>query len=200
VCIDYVVLPLERVGVGVPFTRLLLRTPVYLLRGQVEAEFDEENSELASTPACLMSLRPHQRGIRAVQSLTVLIRSSRPISPRARALRWMWQAGCTAVDAPVSGGDAGARNATLAIMAGGDVDAVARLAPLFQCMGTVTHLGPAGCGQSCKIANQVTIATTMVGLVEGAFFEFSKPVLPSLTALSLQRVLLSSKPRSRWCC
>ena len=80
------------------------------------------------------------------------------------------QAGCTAVDAPVSGGDAGARNAALAIMAGGDVEVVARLAPLFQCMGTVTHLGPAGCGQSCKIANQVTIATTMVGLVEGLLY------------------------------
>lgn len=109
----------------------------------------------------------------------------------------MWQAECTAVDAPVSGGDAGARNAALAIMAGGDIEAVARLAPLFQCMGTVTHLGPAGCGQSCKIANQVTIATTMVGLVEGPFW---KPALPSLTALSFQRVLLSPKSRSGWYC
>jgi 3-hydroxyisobutyrate dehydrogenase len=77
------------------------------------------------------------------------------------------QVGCEAVDAPVSGGDAGARNATLAIMAGGEARVITALKPLFDTMGSVTHLGPAGSGQSCKIANQVTIATTMVGLVEG---------------------------------
>lgn len=61
----------------------------------------------------------------------------------------------------------GARNGTLAIMAGGELETIEALAPLFSPMGSVTHLGAAGAGQSCKIANQVTIATTMVGLVEG---------------------------------
>eukprot|EP00976_Prorocentrum_cordatum_P041341 838928-Prorocentrum_minimum.AAC.1 len=78
--------------------------------------------------------------------------------------------GCHAVDAPVSGGDLGARNGTLSIMCGGDEGVVAALAPLFAPMGKVTRLGGGGTGQSCKIANQVTIATTMIGLVEGMLF------------------------------
>lgn len=78
--------------------------------------------------------------------------------------------GCHAVDAPVSGGDKGARAATLAIMAGGDEAAVAAVGPLFRCMGTATYLGPPGAGQSCKMANQVTIASTMVGMVEGMLY------------------------------
>lgn len=80
------------------------------------------------------------------------------------------QRGMSAVDAPVSGGDAGARNGTLSIMCGGDAATVEALAPLFAPMGKVTHLGGPGAGQSCKIANQVTIATTMIGLVEGLLY------------------------------
>eukprot|EP00850_Spirogloea_muscicola_P021308 SM000244S08543 [mRNA] locus=s244:108712:111350:+ [translate_table: standard] len=78
--------------------------------------------------------------------------------------------GCSAVDAPVSGGDKGAKSATLAIMAGGDEAVVQTLQPLFNCLGNCTYLGPAGSGQSCKIANQVTIASTMIGMVEGMLY------------------------------
>lgn len=78
--------------------------------------------------------------------------------------------GCDAVDAPVSGGDKGAKAGTLAIMAGGRKETISTLGPLFMCMGTPTFMGPAGCGQSCKLANQVTIASTMVGLVEGMMY------------------------------
>eukprot|EP00897_Mesotaenium_endlicherianum_P003912 jgi/Mesen1/3549/ME000199S02704 len=78
--------------------------------------------------------------------------------------------GCHSVDAPVSGGDKGAKGATLAIMTGGDEHIVQALAPLFSCMGSATYLGPAGAGQSCKLANQVTIASTMVGMVEGMLY------------------------------
>ncbi|KAG0579647.1 hypothetical protein KC19_4G113100 [Ceratodon purpureus] len=78
--------------------------------------------------------------------------------------------GCDAVDAPVSGGDKGAKGGTLAIMAGGQQATMSTLAPLFKCMGSVTYMGPAGSGQSCKLANQVTIASTMVGLVEGMLY------------------------------
>ncbi|CAI5498296.1 unnamed protein product [Closterium sp. Naga37s-1] len=77
---------------------------------------------------------------------------------------------CWAVDAPVSGGDKGAREAALAIMAGGDEAVVQALQPLLSCMGKCTYMGPAGAGQSCKMANQVTIASTMVGLVEGLLY------------------------------
>ncbi|KAL2609473.1 hypothetical protein R1flu_028046 [Riccia fluitans] len=77
---------------------------------------------------------------------------------------------CESVDAPVSGGDKGAKAGTLAIMVGGEKKIFDSLAPLFNCMGSPTYMGPAGSGQSCKLANQVTIASTMVGLVEGMLY------------------------------
>jgi len=78
--------------------------------------------------------------------------------------------GCFAVDAPVSGGDVGARNAKLSIMSGGDKSVVQALEPLWSKLGTCRYLGPSGSGQSCKMANQVTIATCMIGLVEGLLY------------------------------
>lgn len=77
---------------------------------------------------------------------------------------------CHAVDAPVSGGDVGAKAGKLAIFAGGDEEVVKALGPLFSCMGSVTYMGAAGLGQSTKMGNQIIIATNMVGLVEGMLF------------------------------
>lgn len=72
-----------------------------------------------------------------------------------------------ALDAPVSGGDVGARNATLAIMVGGDPGAVAAVMPWLQMLGkTIVHAGPAGAGQHTKMCNQITIAGTMIGVCE----------------------------------
>nr|XP_010915212.1 probable 3-hydroxyisobutyrate dehydrogenase-like 1, mitochondrial [Elaeis guineensis]XP_029120313.1 probable 3-hydroxyisobutyrate dehydrogenase-like 1, mitochondrial [Elaeis guineensis]XP_029120317.1 probable 3-hydroxyisobutyrate dehydrogenase-like 1, mitochondrial [Elaeis guineensis] len=79
-------------------------------------------------------------------------------------------AGCAAVDAPVSGGDRGARAGTLSIFAGGEEAVVRRLEPLFRCMGTVRYMGGPGAGQRAKLGNQIAIASTMVGLVEGMVF------------------------------
>jgi 3-hydroxyisobutyrate dehydrogenase len=73
--------------------------------------------------------------------------------------------GC--LDAPVSGGDVGARDAKLAIMVGGDPAVVARAMPLFQRMGAkIAHLGAAGAGQHTKMANQIAIASTVMGTCE----------------------------------
>lgn len=72
----------------------------------------------------------------------------------------------------MSGGDLGARNATLAIMCGGQAEAIEAVRPLFEKMGKVNVLGGPGAGQSCKMANQVTIATTMVGLCEGIIYAY----------------------------
>jgi 3-hydroxyisobutyrate dehydrogenase len=72
-----------------------------------------------------------------------------------------------ALDAPVSGGDKGAREATLSIMVGGDQAAFDRVLPLLQAMGkNVVYQGPAGSGQHCKMCNQITIAATMMGVCE----------------------------------
>jgi 3-hydroxyisobutyrate dehydrogenase len=71
------------------------------------------------------------------------------------------------LDAPVSGGDLGAREARLVIMAGGAPEAFERALPMLSCMGkTIRHLGPAGAGQHCKIANQVAVAVGMVAWCE----------------------------------
>ncbi|KAL3642941.1 hypothetical protein CASFOL_013756 [Castilleja foliolosa] len=79
-------------------------------------------------------------------------------------------AGCSSVDAPVSGGDRGARLAALSIFCGGDESLITRLTPLFNHLGRVYYMGGPGKGQFCKLANQVTIASTMVGLCEGLIF------------------------------
>src|SRR5215469_1063664 len=79
--------------------------------------------------------------------------------------------GVASIDAPVSGGDVGARNATLSIMVGGDADAVEAVRPLLECMGkTIVHQGPAGAGQHTKMVNQVLIATNMIGVCEALLY------------------------------
>ncbi|XP_020105574.1 uncharacterized protein LOC109722101 [Ananas comosus] len=78
--------------------------------------------------------------------------------------------GCWAVDAPVSGGDVGAREGTLAILAGGDERVVAWLAPLLGRLGRATWMGAPGTGQSAKIANQIAVAGAVVGAAEAASF------------------------------
>ncbi|GMH06758.1 hypothetical protein Nepgr_008598 [Nepenthes gracilis] len=78
---------------------------------------------------------------------------------------------CWAVDAPVSGGDLGARTGNMAIFAGGESGVVTWLLPLLQILGNrVTYMGGPGSGHSCKIANQVVVGGTMVGLSEGLVF------------------------------
>jgi len=75
--------------------------------------------------------------------------------------------GVGALDAPVSGGDIGARNATLSIMVGGEVRDFERVKPLFEHLGkTIVHQGPAGAGQLCKMVNQILVANSMIGACE----------------------------------
>ncbi|CAK7357038.1 unnamed protein product [Dovyalis caffra] len=78
--------------------------------------------------------------------------------------------GCHSIDSPVSGGDIGARDGKLAIFAGGDQLAVNWLSPLYEVFGKVTYMGQAGCGQSCKIGNQIVVGANLLGLSEGLVF------------------------------
>lgn len=81
--------------------------------------------------------------------------------------------GIRAVDAPVSGGDVGARNAALSIMVGGDEEAAAAVRPLFECLGkNIVYQGPAGAGQHAKMCNQIVIAGTMIGLCESLLYGY----------------------------
>jgi 3-hydroxyisobutyrate dehydrogenase len=78
-----------------------------------------------------------------------------------------------AVDAPVSGGDVGAREARLSIMIGGEKGVVDALQPLFETMGkTIVHQGPAGAGQHTKMVNQILIASNMIGVCEAMLYAF----------------------------
>lgn len=84
-----------------------------------------------------------------------------------------------ALDAPVSGGDVGARNATLAIMVGGNPTALEKAMPVFQAMGkTVTHVGGPGAGQVAKAANQIMVAAQMVAMAELLVFSQKAGVDP----------------------
>lgn len=79
--------------------------------------------------------------------------------------------GVLCLDAPVSGGDIGARQGTLAIMVGGPQEALERVWPIFEAMGkTITHVGEAGAGQIAKAANQIMVAAQMVAMGELLIF------------------------------
>lgn len=79
--------------------------------------------------------------------------------------------GAIAMDAPVSGGDVGAKNATLSIMVGGDKPAFDALRPLFEAMGkSIVYQGSAGAGQHTKMCNQIVIAGTMIGVCESLLY------------------------------
>jgi 2-hydroxy-3-oxopropionate reductase len=94
----------------------------------------------------------------------------KPATARSIALR-MQEKGVLCLDAPVSGGDIGAREGTLAIMVGGPVEALEKVLPVFRVIGkTVTHVGEAGAGQIAKAANQIMVAAQMVAMGELMIF------------------------------
>ena len=79
--------------------------------------------------------------------------------------------GIAMLDAPVSGGDVGARNATLSIMVGGDAAVVERVRPVFEAMGKkITHIGPNGAGQTCKLVNQILVVGNNMAMAEALTF------------------------------
>ncbi|MDX2167631.1 MAG: NAD(P)-dependent oxidoreductase [Deltaproteobacteria bacterium] len=90
---------------------------------------------------------------------------AREIDAAARAV------GVASLDAPVSGGDIGAREARLSIMVGGEPQVFDRVLPLFECLGkTIVLQGPAGAGQHTKMVNQIAIASNMVGVCEALLY------------------------------
>lgn len=100
---------------------------------------------------------------------------ARRIAARASSL------GISALDAPVSGGDVGARNGTLSIMVGGDASALDSIRPILEHLGRkVTLLGPAGSGQHTKMVNQILIAANMIGVCEGLLYARQAGLDPAL--------------------
>ena len=110
-----------------------------------------------------------ERGILANARPGTLVIDMTTTSPRLAQRIYTEAAdrGLSALDAPVSGGDTGARAGTLAIMVGGDREAFERAVPIFEAMGkSIRYMGAAGSGQHTKMANQIAIAGTLAGVCE----------------------------------
>ncbi len=81
--------------------------------------------------------------------------------------------GVSSLDAPVSGGDVGAKNGTLAIMIGGDKETYEKVLPFFELMGkNISYMGKEGAGQHTKMSNQILIASTMIGTIESLLYAY----------------------------
>jgi 3-hydroxyisobutyrate dehydrogenase len=99
----------------------------------------------------------------------------------------------SAIDAPVSGGDVGAKNAALSIMIGGDATSVQAVMPLFELLGKkIVHQGRPGSGQQAKLCNQIVIAGTMVGVCESLLYGYK-------AGLDLNRMLESIRGGAAAC-
>ena len=110
-----------------------------------------------------------ERGILSTAGPGLIVVDHSTISPSAtrRLNQRLAALGATLLDAPVSGGDVGARNATLSIMVGGDEAAFARTRPLLERLGkTITHCGPSGSGQLTKLVNQCLVSVTNLAVCE----------------------------------
>jgi 3-hydroxyisobutyrate dehydrogenase-like beta-hydroxyacid dehydrogenase len=97
------------------------------------------------------------------------------------------------IDAPVSGGEPGARDGTLAIMAGGDARVIDGIADVFAAMGRVTHIGPVGTGQMTKLANQIIVGGTMVAVAEALHFATKGGADPAAVRKALMGGFADSK-------
>ncbi len=135
---------------------------------EVAAQVDVVFTNLPDTPDVeLVALGPDgiiesaRPGLIMVDNSTI-----KPVASR-RIATALAEKGAQALDAPVSGGDIGARDGTLTIMVGGDADALERVRPVLQAMGkTITHVGESGAGQIAKACNQIMVAAQMVAMGE----------------------------------
>jgi 2-hydroxy-3-oxopropionate reductase len=140
--------------------------------GEVAAQVDVVFTNLPDTPDVEKVVLGENGIIEGAHDSLIFVDNStiKPTSARMIAAR-LAEKGVLALDAPVSGGDIGARNATLTIMVGGPTEAVAKVMPVFMAIGkTVTHVGEAGAGQVAKAANQIMVAAQMVAMGELLIF------------------------------
>jgi 2-hydroxy-3-oxopropionate reductase len=125
--------------------------------------------------------------------LVIDMSSISPIATRTFAAR-IAERGCDYLDAPVSGGDVGAKAATLTIMVGGSVAAFERARPLLALMGrTITHIGEVGAGQTAKVANQIIVALTVEAVGEALLFAARAGVDPARVRSALMGGFAASR-------
>ncbi|MGE0705419.1 MAG: NAD(P)-dependent oxidoreductase [Vicinamibacterales bacterium] len=132
----------------------------------------------------------------APKSLVIDMSSISPVETRSLA-KQIAAKGSAMLDAPVSGGEVGAKNATLSIMVGGDAASFERARPIFECMGQadrIIHVGEEpGSGQICKICNQVAIAGTLAGVSEAFALARKAGVDPARVRTALMGGLATSR-------
>jgi 3-hydroxyisobutyrate dehydrogenase len=177
------------------FTRTKAKADPLLERG---AEWAESPADLASSCSAVVTMvgypsdveeiyfGPHGL-IENVKKGAILIdcTTSRPdLAVRIHAAAAA--RGAAALDAPVSGGDVGARSGKLTIMVGGDRDAFERARPLLETMGsTIVLQGKAGSGQHTKMANQISVAASLMGAVESMIYAKSAGLDPRTVLQSI---------------
>ena len=127
-------------------------------------------------------------------ALVIDMSSISPIATKDFARR-IAEKGCDYLDAPVSGGEVGAKQATLTIMVGGPDAAFARATPLFEAMGkNITHVGSEnGAGQTCKVANQIIVALTLQAVSEALVFAAKAGADPAKVRQALMGGFASSR-------
>lgn len=131
------------------------------------------------------ALRP---GWLAIDMSSIAPRTARLLATRATA------GGAVMLDAPVSGGDKGAKAGTLSIMVGGPADAFERARPIFEALGTtIVHVGDAGAGQVVKACNQVVVALVIEAVAEGLLLGAKAGVAPERIVEVLQGGLASTR-------
>lgn len=126
-------------------------------------------------------------------TLVIDMSSISPVATKTFAAR-IAEKGADYVDAPVSGGEVGAKAASLSIMVGGSEDAFARAEALFQAMGkNITHVGPVGAGQTAKVANQIIVAINIGAVAEALSFAADAGADPAKVRKALMGGFASSK-------
>jgi len=114
---------------------------------------------------------------------TTTIAPSEAVAARERCVAH----GLEFLDAPVSGGDIGARNGTLTVMCGGSDEAYAKALPILECIGTsIVHVGDSGFGQRLKAVNQVAVALGIVAMTEAIVFSESQGIDPAFAIQTIQ--------------
>ncbi|MDP2430909.1 MAG: NAD(P)-dependent oxidoreductase [Pseudomonadota bacterium] len=149
-------------------------------------------SDDAAVESVLFGPQGAAAGLRA-DSVVVDMGTTSPTATRGFAAR-LAEAGVAWLDAPVSGGEAGAKAATLSIMVGGSVAAFAWVLPLFQTMGkNIVHVGETGAGQVAKACNQIVVSATLLGVAEALTFARKQGV----DAAKVRAALLGGSAYSR---
>ncbi|MCW8333640.1 2-hydroxy-3-oxopropionate reductase [Vibrio sp. SCSIO 43135] len=132
-------------------------------------------------------------GSNPASKLIIDMSSISPIATKAIAAR-VKESGAQYLDAPVSGGEVGAVNATLSIMVGGDQAAFDQARPLFEVMGkNITLVGESGAGQTCKVANQIIVALNIEAVSEALVFASKAGADPARVRQALLGGFASSK-------